>query len=250
MELQGGCTRRSGKREKMTKISLVSLACATALALCPTALVGQSYNFDFSSAGNTITISSIFTVSSSQNADNSPYDSYTITSFTGTFTDTSDGVNGAISLVPLQAGKDSIGNYSSLEINDGNVYTYDNQFYPNGSPDAAPTVFENEILDNAVLLELTASGTPGPEPGGPPPNYYVFLYGDSNGSGDYEAIEGAPLGYDQPDGYENQLLLPASGITLAVVPEYGSLPMLALSIFSLAGGFVLRATQEGRFLNA
>lgn len=223
----------------MKKLSLVSLACAAVLVITPAALVAQ--NFDFSSPGNNITIAGVFTLNASPNAANSPYYSYTLASFTGTYTDTLDGVEGTLSLITPIGG--TFASPDALEVGNGDVYTYDDQYYPGGAPDAPGAVFDNA---NSIGLYVSPSV-------GPADEYYVFLWGNSNGS--YEVVDGytasgsryAGSPFPPGDSYGFFQNLPASGI---FVPETGSLSMLALCVLGLAGGFFCKTRQSGLLLNS
>jgi hypothetical protein len=219
----------------MKKLSLVSLAIAIALVIAPEMLTAQSYNFDFSSAGNDITITGIFTTSPSQNLANLPYDSNTVTSFSGNFSDPSTGVVGSMSLVPLASGQDTLGSPSFIEISNGDVYSYDNQFYPNSNAPGAPgTVFD---YANAVAVYISPAG-------GPTDEYIAFLWGNPDGS--YEVYDNNTKGSLLPnDPYMYFQNLPASSVTVSAVPEGSSSNMLVLSVLLLAGSFFYKGRKAG-----
>jgi hypothetical protein len=224
----------------MKKLLLYSLAVTGVLAMSPTAMLCQATNFtfDFSSPGNPVTLTSSFTIGVNQNTANLPYVSYTITNFSGTFTDTSDGVSGTLSLIPLQSGHSSIGNPSALEVSGGDVYTYDNQFYPGGAPDGGG-IFD---YANSVGLYVTPSG-------GTTDEYYVFLWGIGGDS--FQTVDGNSVGGRLPnDPYFSPTTLSSTGVTFARVPEYGSFSMLMLCVLALAGALFYKARHSDRFLNS
>lgn len=109
----------------MKKFSLALFSLIAALAVAPYA-VADSFIFNFSGPvtnqpTGTITINSVFTTSGTPNTDGA----VNITAITGTYSDSQDGVSGAISLYP------GIGTYESYQTSKDGSWWYDNLYYPN-----------------------------------------------------------------------------------------------------------------------
>lgn len=108
----------------MKKFSLALLALVAALAIAPAA-VADSFIFNFSGPitngpTGTIALNSVFTTSGTPNTDGS----VNITAITGTYSDSQDGVSGAISLYP------GVGTYNSFLTSADGSWWYDNLYYP------------------------------------------------------------------------------------------------------------------------
>ena len=120
----------------MKKVSVILFSLAAVLAISPAALA-DSFTFSYTSPvtitggsqspytgpAGTITFSGIFTTGNTPDADGG----LPITSFTGTYSDTTDAVSGALSLYP---GTSTYENY--LTTADGSWW-YDNLYYPNAN---------------------------------------------------------------------------------------------------------------------
>jgi hypothetical protein len=111
----------------MKNFSILLLALAAALAITPSALA-DAFTFSYSGPvtngpAGTVTLDGIFTTSTPYGPDGG----LIMTSFTGTYTDSGDGVAGAVS---LYGGYGSFENY--LVSSDGS-WDFDNLFYPNAN---------------------------------------------------------------------------------------------------------------------
>jgi hypothetical protein len=199
--------------------SLALLPLAGILLLSQTALLANISDVDFSFSGSGITGSGVFTVATT--ADPTIDD---ITGITGHFSDTGDGVVGPISgLVSSVYSNKCPGaaNFSPAG------YSYDNLYYPNGSPAicAFDYPFSGGVLDIfGVLFHVNDAGT----------TYDVNLW--SNG-----AVPGAGLLYGVSvaqgattinDG-QNGSGVPIPSFTAAETPEPGYLVVVGVGLLGL-----------------
>jgi hypothetical protein len=147
----------------MKKLSLVSLAIATALAISPSVLVGQQYNFTISGSG--ISASGVLTVAPTATPG---VDS--ITGISGTYSDSGTGtVNGIITSLYSNPSNSYVG--SSIPTH---LFTDDNLFYPGNSGaqlDSAGIIFYvNGPLSPTGGIEVGLCGTSACNTGGSPYN--------------------------------------------------------------------------------
>jgi hypothetical protein len=167
---------------KMKKVSLVSLACATALAISPAVLVGQTVDFSYTysdsqgvSASGTLTGTLI-----------AP-DEYDITS--GTISITSGGaVQGSGGV--LLSNPNAPGTTTNTTLAGGGTYlTYDDLLFPGSNP---------QLDGNGLLFDLNGVA--------------VNIWGD--GVSEYQAFEGNYLFNDNGSGTFNAVNAPEGGAAL------------------------------------
>lgn len=106
------------------KVVLALFALAAALAITPAA-IADSFSFNYSGPvtsgpAGTVTLDGVFTTSVAYGSNGGVI----ITSFTGTYTDSGDGVSGEVSLYP------GIGTYGSYLTSADGLWWYDNLYYP------------------------------------------------------------------------------------------------------------------------
>jgi hypothetical protein len=133
------------------KLTLALVAAAAAVAAAPAANA-SIYTFDFtgpitSGPVGTIALNGVFTTSGAPNVDGG----LPVTSFTGDYTDSENGVSGAISLYPGTSSYES-----HLTSTDGSWY-YDNLFYPNQN---APGTSGGEFDYYGLLWYVGPVGNP------------------------------------------------------------------------------------------
>jgi hypothetical protein len=215
----------------MKKLSMVSLACATALAIFPAALAGQTtYSFNFSSPTITIT-GGLMTVSDSVAAGTT--DGYDILSFTGDYSDTLTGLSGAMSM----SNPGVYGSPSSPVTSSDGLWYFSNLLFPNSdAPIGTADVSDSPsgILFDVGSSEVNIAGIQGRS------DYLIWESTD----GAYSTGPGVIGSYGE--------VYDGSGSTLAItdVPEYNSLSMVVLCGFGLAGGFLFKAKQSGVLLSS
>ena len=223
----------------MKRLSLVSIAIAAAFAI-PQLAQAQTQPFDFTGpttpvpygtfgAGGTITIAGTFDVSVTPLGGDGGYE---ITDITGTYSDTVDGVSGAISMVP---GWGTNGAY--LTSTDGS-WNYDNLYYPAAN---APNTTNGEFDLQGLLFYVG--------PVGDPHEWEVNFWAVS---GTTYQLEESITGQGQHylGGTTNIGITPANtqhesgGGIDSIVPEGGGLPMLGLCGLLLGGAFLFKAGKS------
>jgi len=221
----------------MKKLAVALLALAAVLALSPVASA-DSYTFNFSGAVNTsfganpgtITFSSVFITGVA--ATDGGFD---ITSVSGTYSNTGDGLAGNLS---LYGGN---GTNESPLTDTFDTESYDNVFYPNNNapadPGAGPKQYVGGYFDDQGLLMTLTDGSS---------LYEVEFYADATSS-DYfvqESIEGCnPATANTPQNQDacfldestgtSQLYEPSPGV-LTSTPEPSSLILLGSGLLGLA----------------
>jgi len=231
----------------MKKLTLISLAVAAALAICPAALVAQTYDFTFTSPTIDIT-NGVITISSTPVPEGGGVSSYDILSVSGNYTDT--GVLSGLGIVNVPISLYPAWGTNSSQILSVSGWEFDNQFYPGANaPGTNGAVFDvgglfmyvgSSSVSNPYIANLWAGNIDG-EPGSP--NSYTIEQGQLGVTNN--------LGYDTGIGLSNAAATPDdSNFNLTRVPESGSLSMLVLSIVALAGGFFFKARHSGLLLNA
>src|ERR1017187_994492 len=188
--------------EKMKKFSLISLACAAALVICPAALVGQQYNFTATGVegnGQDISITAVLTLTSLGGGE------YLLTGATGSVLDpwgNTDTITGVATGYVDPFGQDNLvtipaafaaGGSSSLFYFDGNgillttnapgydVGVSPNEYYQNGNYQFADNGLNGSVTYPIVgnwpynTTDVTVSLTPVPEGGAS--SLYLLLAG-------------------------------------------------------------------------
>ena len=161
----------------MQKYSIALLALAAALAISPSAKA-TTYDFSYTGAvtsgpAGTVTLDGSFTTGLSYGSDGG----YQITGFTGTYSDTGDGVSGVVSLYP------GVATYEAPATTSNGNWNYDNLFYPAmDAPGTSGGAFDYQGL----MLDVTGSN-----------QWEVNFYSPDSTS--YDMYEGlASGGYLQP----------------------------------------------------
>jgi len=246
----------------MKKVSLVSIAIAAALAISPALLVAQCtagdtcYTFDFSSP--TVNFTSELTVAPTQvlegtNGSGNIY-SYDIVGMSGTYTDSASGLGislGAPGTISLYPGNST----NSAWIGTVPGWVFDNEFYPGANaPGTDGALFDTGGVffyvgptngSPAYVVNIWAGNIPG-QPGSP--NTYTIQEGVLGGTNDLNSVQGLAIsGKVVPppvvDPSSNNPIVP-----VAFVPESGSLYMLILCAFGLAGAFLFKCRQSRLFV--
>ncbi len=106
------------------KIVLALFACAAVFAISPAAMA-DSFNFSYSGPvtngpAGTVTLDGVFTTSVPYGSDGGDI----VISFTGTYSDSGDGVSGEVSLYP------GYSTYESYLTSADGMWLYDNLYYP------------------------------------------------------------------------------------------------------------------------
>jgi hypothetical protein len=188
----------------MQKLSLVSLACTTALAIFPATLVGQTTDFTFTFHSELPTYDVSGSLMGTEIGNSGVY---IITSGSGTFT---DGASAPVDITLYAAPNVGVQNTSPAGF-----FYYDDLVTP-GNP-------IGQILDNNGLL-FTENGDTSIE---------INLYQNPSGL----------PGLNMDDGEDNVAGVITPGTFNISVPESGSLSMLVLCGFGLAGGLFFRDRQ-------
>jgi len=214
----------------MKKAIPAIFAFATALAISPVVLAGQSTNFtiDINDNGLLLTGTGTFSTAQSYNPSGSgatASDGYLITSFNGTITGTSAPATGAATLLAVNAAPGS-----SFLSPDGEFQADDLLFSGNDVVGAGTGFFDNLGL----LLQV----------GG----YEVNIF---TGKTIYPGSAGSPYQLVYSNGYYTVTFTQVQNGTAPVtVPEYSGLSMLILCAITLAGGIFFKTRQPGLFLAA
>jgi hypothetical protein len=237
----------------MKKVTLAIFALATAVAISPVALIGQSTNFtNFTININVPGISNVpdgFQLSGTGTYSTAPTynpsgsgattDGYLITSFNGTISGSAP-ATGTASLLDTSSMKPVPAPGSSFLSPDGQFQVDDLLFPGNNVVGANSGYFDNlGLLLNVVGVNSVGQSV----------DYEVNIFTGSQ-NGIYPGPAGVPYQVVYSDGYYTVTFTPAPSGPSVTVPEYGGLAMLILSALTLAGGFSVKARQSGMFLAA
>jgi len=238
----------------MKRLTLISLACATALAISPAAFA-QTYDFTFTSPTIDIT-NGVITISSTPVPEGGGVSSYDILSVSGNYTDT--GVLSGLGIVNVPISLYPAWGTNSSQILSVSGWEFDNQFYPSANaPGTNGAVFDVgglfvNVGSTGYIANLWAGNISG-EPGSS--NTYTIGQGIPGESSTNAFDTGIGISGSSSSGSDG----PSSGGSggssggssfVITVPESGSLSMLVLSIVALAGGFFFKARHSGLLLNA
>ena len=213
----------------MKKISLALFALAVGFASA-TAVRADSLDFNFSGPitngpVGTITLSGIFTTAGSANPDGG----VAINSFSGSYSDSEDGVSGMISLVP------GSGSYENHPTSADGSWWYDNLYYPNAN---APGTVGGQFDLQGLLFYVGPSTDP--------TEWEVNVW--ANGQTTYqleESVTGAQgyyLNSASGIGITNPSLpvslvddgSPVASLQITSTPEPAPLVLLGLGLFAIA----------------
>jgi hypothetical protein len=232
------------EKRAMRKLPLTLLSLAATLASAPAALA-DSYIFIYT--GNVsnystglyypaaeITINGVFTTSGSANADGG----IDITSFTGTYTDTENGVSGAISLYPGN------GTYENYLISANDSWDYDNLYYPKAN---APGTTGGQFDYYGLLLNIGPSSDPAEWEVNFWANTsttYVLVESETEPGQDY-LNQSNGIGITSSGSFGN-----SPGPIIARTPEPGSLLLLGTGLLGLAAVIFRKAKSSDKDLDS
>lgn len=210
----------------MRKLFLVSLACVSALVICPVALNGQGLDF---TATGTEANGQVVSVSADLTLQADGLDQYLITGATGTVTDP-------------YGNTESITGVATGYVN---PFTYDNLVFLDPTT-GAPTFSFNggPFYFDACCGPVFTTSLAG----------YDFGIGPNEvvNDGHYQFVDNGFIAYGaypngDPNAGYNDIDVSTS---FTPVPEGGSALMLALCVFGLAGGFYFKVRRPRLFLSA